>query len=245
MRQSPIPSNPHVLFRQALLGLLCLGSLVTCPLLAATTARYAGDPIYTMVDLRFGHMESDIEFDDGDSDREFDNDYIVISLLSEFAPYTQGGLLFWYMDGAPDGRDVAEGLNPSGYGIGFGFDGRYPLLEDRVFFVAGATYQYIDTESSREDQSTTYEWWTLMGRAGAALRLGRFELRGGGVYRTIDGEERTRGDLDRTTDIEIARRDSAFLELDFNTDPQGKGHVGVLIESGGTDQLGFYFRRFF
>lgn len=231
--------------RKVLLGFLCLGSLVAHPALAATSTRYAGDPIYTMVDMRFGHMESDIEFDDGDSDREFDNDYIVISLLSQFAPHTQGGLLFWYVDGAPDGRDVAEGLNPSGYGIGFGFDGRYPLMADRAFFVAEVGYQYIDTASSREDQSTTYEWWSLMARAGAALRLGRFELRGGGVYRTIDGEERTRGDVDRTTDIEIVRRDSAFFELDFSTDPQGNGHVGVLLESGGTEQLGFYFRRFF
>lgn len=209
----------------------------------STTARYAGDPIYTMVELRFGHAETDVDFDDEDDAQAFENDYLIISLLSDFAPYTRGGLRLLYADGAPQDRDVVEGVNPRGYGLGVGFDGKYPLLADRLFFLAEGHYQYVDTAGSRESQKTTYEWWALLARGGVALRLGRFELRGGVALRTADGEERTRGDIDRTTDFEIERNDSAFVELDFSTDPSG--HVGLVLEDGGTEQLGIYFRRFF
>ena len=226
--------------------LLCLATACATPALAQRASdRYAGDPAYTMADLSFGHVESDIRLDDEDSDRAFDNDYFIISLMSEFAPHTLGGLRFIYADGAPEGRDVVQGVNPSGYGLGFGFSGKYPLRPERVFFIADGHYQYVDTSGSNDSQKTTYEWWSLLARVGASLRLGRFELGGGAAYRTVDGEERTRGDVDRSTDFDIDRNDSAFFELDFSTDPNGKGHVGLLLESGGTEQLRFYFRSFF
>ena len=76
-----------------------------------------------------------------------------------------------------------------------------------------------------------------------ALKISRLELRGGATYRYLDGKERTRGDVDRTTSFDIDQHDSAFFELDFSTDPDG--HIGFTLESGGTDAWSFYFRRFF
>ena len=210
---------------------------------ASASTRYAGDTYLAMVDLRVGREEVAVRYEDDGAVRDIDTGYLLIDFMGEIAPHTLGGIRLGHVSPSPDDRLSVQGINLHGYSLGFGFDGRYPLLRENVFLLAALYYQYVDADGSSDDQTTDYEWWTLDARLGAALRVSRVELRGGAIYRSVEGEENTFGDVDSTTDFEIDREDAAFFELDFNTDPGG--HIGVTVEDGGTDRVQFYFRRFF
>ncbi len=168
---------------------------------------------------------------------------LMVDFLGELAPHTLGGVTVGHASPASEERAATQGINLSGYGLGVGIYGRYPVLRERVFVLFNLDFDYLDANGAREDQATDYEWTSVLARLGLGVRAGRFELRGGATARKIDGTERTRGDINDTTDFENDRVDSAFFELDFSTDPQG--YIGLTIENGGTDGANLYFRRFF
>jgi hypothetical protein len=209
----------------------------------AGSARDAGDSSVAMVDLRFGRNEIDVDFTDDDAVHVLENGFLLVDILGEFAPHTRGGGRLGWVSTSADDRAASQGVNPSGSLLGLVIDGHYPLAGENIFLLAAGHAQWADTYSSNGDNSTNYTWWSLSARLGAALKIKRVELRGGATYRDVDGKERTRGDINRTTSFESDRRDSVFFELDYNTDPGG--HIGFALESGGTEAWYFYFRRFF
>lgn len=206
------------------------------------SSRY--DTSVAMVDLRFGQEITGVEFSDDDEVTDFENGFLLIDILGEFLPNTIGGGRLGWSSGTGDGRAASQGMNMRGFSLGVVFDGRYPLGGERLFLVANGNVQYTNTYGSTDTQDTEYSWWSLFTRLGLGLSASRVALRGGLTYRNIDGKERTRGDVDRTTSFEIDQRDSAFVEFDLSTSPGG--HVGASFEGGGgTEGWFLYFRRFF
>lgn len=224
-------------------GLLAFAPPALAQSRTSTSLRYANDPFIVLTTLRFGRYETALKFDDETGTRNFDNGFVVIELFDEVTTNTFGGFTLGHVSPSPDGRPATAGINLDGFSLGIGFEGRYPVISDNVALVIAANYEYVDAGGRREDQETDYEWWSLYARAGLGLRAGRVELRGGATYRRLDGEERTRGDVNQTTNFEIDRKEAGFVELEFNVDP--KGYIGLIVENGSTDQVNFYFRRFF
>jgi hypothetical protein len=235
------PGRPPLFFIVAV-SLLAQSAFAQRSVTYSGSARDTGDSV-AMVDLRFGRDEIDVNFTDVDAAQVLENGYLLVDILGEFAPHTLGGGRLGWVSSSVDDRPASQGVNPSGYLLGLVIDGRYPLAGENIFLLAAGYVQYGDTYSSNDGNSTDYSWWSWSTRLGIAMKIKRVELRGGATYRYLDGKERTRGDVNRTTSFEIDRRDGAFFELDYNTDPGG--HIGLTLESGGTDAWQFYFRRFF
>ncbi|MDH3715531.1 MAG: hypothetical protein OET44_16975 [Gammaproteobacteria bacterium] len=233
------------MIRAWLLPIVCLLPLLAQPAIAQRSSSYSSryDTSVAMVDLRFGQENTDVRFSDGDTVTDFENGFLLVDILGEFVPHTLGGGRFGWSTGSGNDRDATQGMNMRGYTLGVVIGGQYPLAGENVSLLAGGHVQFTDTFGDTERQETDYSWWSLLTRLGVTLHVKRVSLTGGATYRYIDGKERTRGDIDRTTSFTIDRRDSAFIELDLNSDPGG--HVGVSLEGGGTNAWHFYFRRFF
>ena len=210
---------------------------------SSSVSRYRGDSSVAMVDMLFGRSITPVRYRDDDVVRDLENGYLAINIMGDVGAHTLVGFRFGYVSPTPDDRQAVQGINLSGYSLGFVLEGRYPLIGENLFLLAGGSYDFVNSFGSNDSQKTNYDWSTLIGRLGAALRIDRVEIRGGASYRNLQGKETTSGDVDNTSKFEIERNDALFLEVDFNTDPGG--HVGFAFEGGGTENFYFYFRRFF
>lgn len=200
------------------------------------------EPWVAMGALRFGAMDVDLVYED-DNDRSMDIDYLRLDFADELGPGLLAGFSLGRVSVSQSGRAATRGMSPDGFSLGFGADWHYPLAGHALGLTAAGMYTYFDADGLTDEQDTDLNWHSLFARLGVTLGAGRVVLRAGGVYRNIDGRERTFGDIDDTNDFSLERNYGSFVELELNTDP--RGYVGLSLENGAAQHVHFYFQRFF
>ncbi len=231
------------LARYKLLSFACFAGLLAAG--GADAREHRGDPRHSWFaagSLILGTRTLALDYDDSAAGIDLDTEFIGVVLEDRLDEHLRGGVTLARVFLSQSGRTATRGMSPGGAVLGLHMSWRPPLGK-HLGLLAESAYSYNDAGGSTDAQNTDISWHSLAVRGGVSVRAGRFTLSGGGVYRSVDGRERTFGDVDETTSFAMQSRGGTFLDLEVNTDPGG--YVGLRLEAGAAEQVLFFFQRNF
>lgn len=172
---------------------------------------------------------------------------LKVEVIERSYRYLHGGFRIGISDLSQSGNPPADGLAISGGTAGFVLRGEVPLGAGFGLYAQG-TYDYHTVDGSTdqedpEDQEVRLDWFEFNARAALSLNLNPLVLRAGPYYRHVDGDERDRGDLDRTLALAAEDPGGAFADVVYVTDRTG--WIGLRIEHGSRSGATLSFTRLF
>lgn len=169
-----------------------------------------------------------------------------VQLIERSYRYLNGGFRIGISDLSQSGNPRTDGLAVSGGMVGFVLRSQVPLGAGLGLYAQGA-YDYHTVEGSTDsdtgNQSVRLDWFDFSARAGLSARIAPLELRAGPFYRHVDGDERARGDTDRTLALEAEEAAGAFVDLIYHVDRTG--WVALRLERGSRNGASLNFTRLF
>lgn len=172
---------------------------------------------------------------------------LKVEVIERSYKYLHGGFRIGISDLSQSGNPPADGLSISGGTVGFVLRSDVPLGAGFGFHAQGS-YDYHTVDGSTddedaEDQSVRLDWFEFDARAGLSLTLEPLILRTGPYYRHVDGDERDRGDVDRTLALEAEDPVGVFGDIVYVVDPTG--WIALRIEHGSRSGATLSFTRLF
>jgi len=170
----------------------------------------------------------------------------VVTLLERSYPYLHGGFRLGLSDLSQSGNPPTAGQDLTGGSVGFVLRSEVPLGGGFGTYLQGAyDYHTVDasTDSDPNVSRVQLDWFDFTGRAGLSGRRGPLQLRAGPFVRFVDGDERDRGDVDRTLHLRAADKGGGFLDVVYHVDRTG--WVGLRLERGSRDAAWLRFTRLF
>lgn len=170
----------------------------------------------------------------------------VVTLLERSYPYLHGGFRLGLSDLSQSGNPPTAGQDLTGGSVGFVLRSQVPLGAGFGGYLQGA-YDYHTVEASTDSDPAVsrvqMDWFDFTGRAGLSGRWGPLQVRAGPYVRYIDGDERDRGDVDRTRHLRAADQGGGFIDVVYHVDPTGS--IGLRLERGSRDAAWLSFTRLF
>ena len=181
----------------------------------------------------------------GDVDTRYTE--LKVEVIERSYRYLHGGFRIGISDLSQSGNPPADGLAISGGTVGFVLRSDIPLGAGFGLYGQGS-YDYHTVDGSTddgdaEDQRVQLDWFEFQARGGLSLELGPLVLRGGPYYRHVDGDERARGDLDRTLALEAEEPGGVFGDLVYVVDRSG--WIALRLEHGSRSGATLSFTRLF
>jgi hypothetical protein len=206
----------------------------TCPFRAAETLEFG--LVGILQSLRFVYP--------GDVDSRYTQ--LMFKVIERSYRYVHGGFRVGISDLSQSGNPPTDGLAIGGGSVGFVLRSQVPLGAGLGLYAQG-TYDYhtVDgsTESDAGSQSVSLDWFDFTARGGLSARLEPLILRAGPYYRHVDGDERARGDIDRTLALQAREATGGFVDLIYVVDRTG--WLGLRLERGSRNGASLNFTRLF
>ncbi len=166
------------------------------------------------------------------------------------SPYEwlQGGVHFGYMKVSHDDAAFTTDLSPAGEF--FGLQLRSPRDYKRFFnlhWFLSYTYNNVDQEET--NARSDMEWHDYRTELGAIIRLGNFQLAGGGYYAALEGDESASQTINSVTTSTHQQFKStsdttgAYAAIGYITSK--KGRVDLEVRSGAQQGAAIIFSKFF
>lgn len=181
----------------------------------------------------------------GDVDTRYTQ--LKVEVIERSYRHLHGGFRIGISDLSQSGNPPADGLAISGGTVGFVLRGDVPLGAGFSLYGQGS-YDYHTVDGSTDDEDTAdqrvqLDWFEFNARAGLELKVSPLVLRAGPYFRHVDGDERARGDVDRTLALEAEEPGGAFADLVFLADRTG--WIALRIEHGSRSGATLSFTRLF
>lgn len=153
-----------------------------------------------------------------------------------FQPGLTAGAAWLRQDGEPD----TEGLDLDGVFAGVLLRSRIPVAAG-VSVIGRGSWIWHDVDSDDDGITTSLEWAELEGRAGLALDAGDWQLSGGALARSVDGDLQVEGE--RTVPFDGGENTGGWARLAIGL--AGGGELVFEAEAGARERLGVSVQRRF
>ncbi len=206
--------------------------------MALPSSLYArGENLGLAVDLR----RDSVDLDYADGTQRTRTTRAGITLYEPSLPWFQPGVLLGYARATQADNPSTAGMEPSGHYLGLTVRSQL-FSEFPVGLDAHASYLQVDVDDRLDGQNTRLRWYAGELALGGRVRMGQLELTAGGYWRSIEGDEISRGTIRRTRTFDN-RDDGGYLLITYR--PDATGTISARFESGAGNAIGLSFARRF